>query len=80
MENDKFLFSCDGSQFMCCVHFIDDEQYDVLRKGLIHHGKGRPPNIPDIAFNNKLMVQLHYLKEETNRKCSDVITNSIYKV
>ncbi|GFO19536.1 hypothetical protein PoB_004604100 [Plakobranchus ocellatus] len=44
----------------------DEEQYHALRRTFLAQGKGRRPDLPPITVTNKLILQLHALRQEGN--------------
>lgn len=58
-----------------CFLFLstEDDVYDNLRASLLHSGKGRPRALPEgLPLNNKLLIQLAYLRDEGKKKASEV--------
>ncbi|GFR80380.1 hypothetical protein ElyMa_002313200 [Elysia marginata] len=45
---------------------IKDEQYASLERTFLASGKGRRPNLPPLLLNNRLILQLYALMQESN--------------
>ncbi|GFR61946.1 hypothetical protein ElyMa_000117500 [Elysia marginata] len=51
---------------------LDDNQMECLRATLLATGKGRRPSLPPLVVNNKLLYQLHLLREEAKAPAAQV--------